>query len=70
MNAAESGGDRLITVSEVCGRLGLGRTKVSELLLRGAIASAKIDGRRLVSSASLDQFIQAALAADAALRAP
>lgn len=62
----DRGGDRLVTVAEACDRLGLRRTKVSELLLRGSIDSAKIDGRRLVSSASLDRFIRDAIAANAA----
>ena len=66
MEPSECASDYLVTVLQACQRLGLRRTKVSELLLRGAIESAKIDGRRLVSSASLDRFIEAALRANAA----
>lgn len=66
ISSTDGGGDRLVTVAEACNRLGLRRTKASELLLRGAIDSAKIDGRRLISSASLDRFIRDAIAANAA----
>ncbi len=59
-------GDRLVSISEAMARTGLGRTKISELLLRGAIDSAKIGGRRLISNASLDRFIANALAANLA----
>lgn len=66
ISSNDRGGDSLVTIAEACDRLGLRRTKVSELLLRGAIDSAKIDGRRLVSSASLDRFIRDSIAANAA----
>ncbi len=63
--AREPGRDRLISIAETCERTGLGRTKVSELLLRGAIKSLTIGRRRLVSSASLDRYIDDAFAAAA-----
>jgi excisionase family DNA binding protein len=56
--------DRLITRDEARTILGgIGRTKLDELLLRGEIASAKIGRRRLVSRASLHEFIRARLGA-------
>lgn len=59
-------GDRLVSKTEACHRLGnIGRTKLTELLLRGEIASVKLDRRRLVSSNSLDQFIARGIVATA-----
>lgn len=67
ISSPEGVGDRLISKAEACERLGnIGRTKLTEMLLRGEIASVKLVGRRLISSNSLDCFIAAAIAANAA----
>ncbi|MEN3974772.1 helix-turn-helix domain-containing protein [Emcibacter sp. SYSU 3D8] len=52
---------KLIHVNAVCGRTGLGRTKVYELLNAGRIRSVKIGDRRLVEEGSVDEFIQSLL---------
>jgi len=59
--------DRLISIAEAMTILPVGRTKLSELLLRGDIESAKIgDGRRFVRLASLREYVARALAQTAA----
>jgi excisionase family DNA binding protein len=61
--------DRLLSIAEASGRLGIGRPKMNELLLRGEVASCKIGARRQVSSTSLDAFIARAFARSDAERA-
>jgi len=46
----------LISVSQTGELLGLGRTKVYELMNSGRLKSARIGGRRLVDFASAERF--------------
>ncbi|BAD54854.1 helix-turn-helix domain-containing protein [Nocardia farcinica] len=51
---------RLHPVPAVMSRLGVGRSKVFELIESGELRSVKIGRRRLVSEASLIEFIEKA----------
>jgi excisionase family DNA binding protein len=47
----------LIAVPAVMARLGIGRTKLYELIDSGELRSVKIGSRRFVTGAALDDFI-------------
>lgn len=52
--------DRLLNVHpETSGRLGLGKTKTTELVLSGTILSVKVGRRRLVPESAVDAYIEA-----------
>jgi len=57
---------RLHHVESVMGRLGVGRSKVFELMASGELRSVKVGRRRLVSEAALTEFIESLDAGDAA----
>jgi excisionase family DNA binding protein len=46
----------LVTVPEAAKILGIGRTKVFQLIKRGALQSVKIDGSRRVVTSSLEIY--------------
>ncbi|MDZ7913561.1 MAG: hypothetical protein U5O16_17270 [Rhodococcus sp. (in: high G+C Gram-positive bacteria)] len=48
---------RLNDIQSVTDRIGIGRTKVFELIGTGQLASVKIGNRRLVSDDAIDAFI-------------
>ena len=48
----------LIAVPAVMARLGIGRTKLYELIDSGELRSVRIDSRRFVTDAALDDFIR------------
>lgn len=54
----------LLGVDEVARRLGLGRSKVYELLLKRELTSLRVGRRRLVPRQSLDEFVAKRLAED------
>ncbi|HEY4684819.1 MAG TPA: helix-turn-helix domain-containing protein [Dehalococcoidia bacterium] len=56
--ATESALRLLLTVDEVAERLGLGRTKVYELLGRGEIASVRIGTARRVPASALEAYVE------------
>src|SRR3989304_1235582 len=56
--ATESALRRLLTVDEVAERLGLGLTKVYELLGRGEIASVRIGTARRVPASALEAYVE------------
>jgi excisionase family DNA binding protein len=45
------------TVSDACKATGLGPTKLYELINDGRVVATKVDGRRLISVASLRKLI-------------
>ncbi len=47
----------LLTIPEVAGRLGLGRSLVYQLVMKGEISSIKVGRARRVPVTALDQFI-------------
>jgi hypothetical protein len=49
---------RLVSISAASARTGLGRTRLTALLDRGAIASVRLLDRRLVVAVSLEHFIE------------
>jgi len=51
--------DRLLTAIEAAAVLGIGRSKLYELVARGAIASVKVDRCRRFRQSDLDRFIKA-----------
>jgi excisionase family DNA binding protein len=51
-------GQKLLRVGEAADRLGLGKTKVWELVARGDIDSVKIDGARRISERAVDEYIE------------
>jgi excisionase family DNA binding protein len=55
----------LLTVDEVAERLGLGRTKVYELLGRGEIASVRIGTARRVPASALEAYVERLLSEQA-----
>jgi excisionase family DNA binding protein len=55
----------LLTVAEAAERLGLGRTKVYELLARGEIASVRIGAARRVPASALEAYVERLLAEQA-----
>ncbi len=48
---------QLLTIPEVCDRLKLGRSKVSELIATGQLESLKIDGARRCTEDQVGEFI-------------
>ena len=59
---------KLYTVVEVAAILGLGRTLVYQLVLRGDIPSIKIGRSRRIPRFAVDDFIRQRLALDEGLR--
>ena len=55
----------LLTVDEAAERLGLGRTKVYELLNRGELASVRIGTARRVPASALETYIERLLSKQA-----
>lgn len=56
--AAPIHGDRLLySVSEAAGMLGLGTTKIWELIARGDLKGVKIDGARRISRKAIERYI-------------
>ncbi|CAN1496254.1 excise, DNA binding domain, excisionase family [Sphingomonadaceae bacterium] len=51
-----------ISVTETASVLGLGRTKIYQLLNSGDLSSTRIGGRRLVEFASAERFARESLA--------
>lgn len=49
--------DRLLTAAEAAALLGIGRSKLYELMARGAIASVKVDRCRRFRQSDVDRFI-------------
>lgn len=54
---AETGNPQLHNVESVMGRLGVGRSKVFELMASGELRSVRVGRRRLVSEAAIHEFI-------------
>jgi excisionase family DNA binding protein len=52
----------LLTVSEAVVELNVGRTKVYDLILSGQLESIKIGSLRRIPRASIDRFVNSALA--------
>ena len=50
--------DRLLTVSECVTRLGVGRTKLYELLASGRVAAVKIGSRTYVAASEIERFVR------------
>jgi excisionase family DNA binding protein len=55
----------LVSVEQAACMLGIGRTRMFELVMSRAITSVKIGRRRLVVRRSLEEFIQCLVAAQA-----
>ena len=49
---------RLLTATEAARVVGIGRTKLYELMASGQLCSVKIGRRRLVPAAMLDEYIE------------
>ena len=49
--------DRLLTATEAAALLGIGRSKLYELMARGAITSVKVDRCRRFRQSDVDRFI-------------
>lgn len=47
----------LLRIEDACARLGIGRSKLYELLATGKIRSVKVGARRLVPESAISQFI-------------
>jgi len=58
-NQQPSANMRLLSIREVCERLGVGHWMVYEQIRRKALKTVKIGKRRLVSTRALDEFINA-----------
>ena len=54
----------LLTIPEVAIRLGLGRSLVYQLVMRGEIDSIKVGRARRVPTVALDQFIHSRMMAE------
>lgn len=48
---------KLISITETCGLMGIGRTKLYQLLAAQCLTTVKIGRRRLVTMESLEQFV-------------
>ena len=48
----------LLTIPEVAGQLGLGRSLVYEMVMRGEIPSLKLGRARRVPAAALEEFVE------------
>lgn len=57
---------QLLDIPTVCERLSLSRTKVYELLSRGAIKSVHIDGSRRIRARDLEEYVERLGAPEAA----
>ena len=57
-NGVETSLRLLLTVDEAAGRLGLGRTKVYELLRRGDLASVRIGTARRIPAGALEAYVE------------
>ena len=57
--------DRLMGVNEAAALLGLGRSKVFELLAAGRLRSIAVGRRRLIPSGAIAEFIAGRVAGDA-----
>jgi excisionase family DNA binding protein len=55
---AHHGGKLLYRVREAAGMLGLGESKVWELLARGVIESVKIDGARRIPREAIESYVR------------
>ena len=55
---AAVGGPALLRLPDACRFLGLGRSKVYELISQGEIEVVKVGGRTLVPMASLQEFVR------------
>jgi excisionase family DNA binding protein len=64
-NGAETSLRLLLTVDEAADRLGLGRTKVYELLMRGDLPSVRIGTARRVPASALEAFVERLISAQA-----
>jgi excisionase family DNA binding protein len=53
-----SGGPALFRINDACRFIGLGRSKLYELIARGEIDVVKIGSRTLVPMASLQKFVR------------
>jgi excisionase family DNA binding protein len=60
----QSGQKLLLTISEAAFLLGMGRSFVYELVLKGEIPSIKLGRARRVPAAALEQFVASRLAMD------
>ena len=58
VSLSDAANARLHRVEAVMERLGVGRSKVFELMASGELRSVKVGRRRLVSEAALAEFIQ------------
>ena len=52
-----SGTDRLLCVGDVCSTLGLGRTKIFELIANSSLPSVKIGASRRIRESALRTYI-------------
>jgi excisionase family DNA binding protein len=58
MEGTTRAGERLLLdVASAAGVLGLGRTKLHELIAAGEVRSVKIGRRRLIPMAALDEYV-------------
>jgi excisionase family DNA binding protein len=51
--------ERLLTVAEAADALGIGRSKLYDLMARGAIQAVKVDRCRRIRRSEVDRFIRA-----------
>ena len=49
--------ENLLTVEEICGELGIGRTTAYKLIKEGVLASGRIGKRIIVTKTELDRYI-------------
>lgn len=61
MNAHHHAADAVLayTVTDACKALGIGRTKLYDLIAKGRIEARALDGRTLIPSHSLHSFVAA-----------
>jgi excisionase family DNA binding protein len=52
---------RLVSIKEACRLLGIGQTKVYELIAEGLLHTVMIGSRRLITMASIDALIEGAI---------
>lgn len=57
---------QLLTIEEARHALGIGRSKIYELLMSGQLASLKIGARRLIAVSSITAYIREQLCTEAA----
>jgi excisionase family DNA binding protein len=56
--ATDSSSRLLLTVDEAADRLGLGKTKVYELLRRGELASVHVGAARRIPARALEEYVE------------